>query len=688
MTSQRSRQASRKQLRNRPRQRGASQHIQAVFDALPAHIAALDAAGTIVAVNAAWHRFAEANGYAGTAHGVGLNYLEICGQAAGLADARAAEQAIRAVLAREQAEYAYEYTCHGPSQQRWFRFHAAWFAGAGPICVIVSHDEITDYKREEERAQASEIVYRRLIKQAEHSLGESNGRLQALFEHAQDAFLLVDDHGRFIDVNPAACNLTGYSRAELLNLKVVDLVPLPNRQDPHALWQKPINAGVRRGERMLLRKDGSLIPVEFMSVPQIVPGVQLSVLHDITRRHDAEERLRDHAKRLDVLHAIDQAIISSSSIEAISQAALGAIHRLVPYWRASMLVFDSEHDELQLVAIYQNGIPLETPVQHFSVGKVAEAEASLPALRRGENYVFDIRDMLQSWPAAAELLASGMRYQICTPLMAQDELVGSVQIVAPTLELFDSVYMPILREVLDSLAIGVRQARLFEQVRAGRERQHELSRRLVAAQELERRQLARELHDQIGQNLAVLNMNLTGVRNHLSRESALRLDAQLVEAIKLVDQTVERIRNVMAELRPAILDDFGLVAALRWYVRHFARHTDLVVLLEVEEPRAAPRLPAEIETALFRVAQEALTNVIKHAHATLATLKLTMLDQHIRLAIGDDGVGFAFGASRRPNQRWSLGLMAMQERMEAVGGQLLIDSTPGQGTRIIAEMAR
>jgi signal transduction histidine kinase len=327
-------------------------------------------------------------------------------------------------------------------------------------------------------------------------------------------------------------------------------------------------------------------------------------------------------------------------------------------------------------------------VRRFLIVESAEVATILPALRRGEPYAYDLRQLVASWPEAAALLADGMRYQICTPLIAQGELFGSVQLVSATQEFFDSAYMPIISEILDSLAIGVRQARLFEQVRAERERRHELARQLVAAQEQERRQLARELHDQIGQNLAVLNMNLIITRNQLSQESTQRADRRLAEAIQLVDQTVEQIRNVMAELRPAILDDFGLVAALRWYMRHFARHTDLAVLLEVEEPHAAARLPADLETALFRIAQEALTNVLKHAHARLATLTLTVADQTIRLTIGDDGVGFNPSASRRKTQRWSLGLMTMQERVEAVGGRLVIDSVLGQGTRIIAEVAR
>jgi PAS domain S-box-containing protein len=555
MTSQRSRQSIRQLSRNRPSQRGIAKHIQAVFDALPAHLAALDANGTILAVNAAWRQFVESTGFAGDDCGVGHNYLDICRQAPSLGDARLAEQAIAAIIAREHAEYSYEYACHSPGEQRWFRCRAARFAGGGPICVLVSHEDITQYKQLEQRAQRSEMADR-------------------------------------------------------------------------------------------------------------------------------------HAKRLDILHEFDRAILSAGALEDAAQAVLRMIYGLIPYWRGSVLVFDLERGEFQLVAICRNGVPMETPAQHFSIAESAEANASLPALLRGETYVFELRDMLPSWPEAAELLAAGMRYQICTPLMAQGELFGSVQLVAPTLEMFDSIYLPTLREVLDSLAIGVRQARLLDQVRAGREQLRELSRRLVAAQELERRQLARELHDQIGQNLAVLNMNLANTRNQLSHESRLRVDARLAEAVQLVDQTIEQIRNVMAELRPAILDDFGLVAALRWYARHFARHTDLVVLLEIEEPRSAPRLPAEIETALFRVAQEALTNVIKHAGATLATVNLTMLDQTIRLAITDDGVGFNSSAARRPRQRSSLGLMTMQERMAAVDGRLAIDSAPGQGTRIIAEVAR
>lgn len=687
MIVERSRQPNPKSTQNRPRRRAISKNILAVVDSLPDHIAMLDASGTILAVNAAWHQFAEANGYVGTGHGVGANYLEICQQVSGT-DAHAAEQAIRLVMAREQAEYSYEYAFHGPNQQRWFLFRAARFAGAGPICVIVSHADITHYKEIEDRSRLLETAHRLARRQAEQALGETRSRLQALLDHAQDAFLLADDEGHYIDANSAACVLTGYSYAELLRLSVYDLTPPADRPKLPNAWQLFIQAGTWRSEFTILRKDGGTVPVELNAVARIEPGVHLSALRDISLRRQVEDALRNHVERLSILHEIDQAILSAGSLEDIAQAVLGSIYRLIPYWRASVIVFDFDLGEFQLVAVCQNGVPQDRPVQRFLIAEMAEAEAMILALRRGEQHVYDLGNIVSYWPEAKVLLAGGMRYQICIPLIAQGELFGSVQLVTPTQELFDSVYMPLMREMLASLAIGVQQARLFEQVRVGRARQHELSRQLVVAQELERRQLARELHDQIGQNLAVLNMNLSSARHQLSHESAQRLDARLAKAIQIVDQMVEQIRNVMAELRPAILDDFGLVAALRWYTRHFARHTDLAVLLDVEEPPSAPRLPSDIETALFRLAQEALTNVLKHAHARLATCKLTIIDQTIRLMISDDGVGFNPSASRRPHQRWSLGLMTMQERVEAVGGRLVIDSTPGQGTRIIAEVVK
>jgi PAS domain S-box-containing protein len=559
-------------------------------------------------------------------------------------------------------------------------------AGDLVIGAIITQEDMTRLKQLEALSLQTATATQPAAEPAAPDRDSPSGRLQALFDHAHDAFLLVDDQGCFIDANAAACQLTGYSRSELLRRSVDDITPVADRDNVPTLWNALIDVGMLGGEYTILCKDGGCVSVEFRAVARIAPGVHFSVVRDITARRQAEDGLRRRVEHLNILHAIDQKILAAGSLEEVGQAALGTIHGLIPYRRGSLIVFDFELGELRLVAVHQSGVPLETTARHFAIAEMPAAEAMLPTLRRGEQYVFELQAMVSHWSEAADLLDNGMRYQVCTPLMLHGDLFGSLQLATETLETFAAQYAPIHQEVLGSLASALRQALLFEQVHEGRERLRDLAHRLVAAQEQERRQVARDLHDQIGQSLAVLNINLSLTRAQLSSDSATRVDARLLEAIKIVDQTADHIRNVMAELRPVILDDYGLVAALRWYARHFARQTDLAVLLEIEEPPSAPRLPAELETALFRIAQEALTNVVKHAHATLATLKLTMRDQTIHLEISDDGVGFNTGAVHRPSKRLSLGLTTMQERVEAFGGRLLIEAAPGQGTRIVAEL--
>jgi two-component system sensor histidine kinase UhpB len=210
-----------------------------------------------------------------------------------------------------------------------------------------------------------------------------------------------------------------------------------------------------------------------------------------------------------------------------------------------------------------------------------------------------------------------------------------------------------------------------------------LSARLAEAEESERQQIARELHDQVGQNLTALGINLSIVLSQLPEEMADPLGSRLEDALTLVDETTERVRSVMADLRPPVLDDYGLVAALHWYVERFAERTEIAVAVEGEE--LDPRLFPRIENALFRIAQEALTNVGKHAQATQANVSLETDGETTRMTVIDDGVGFD-AAESDGSPGW--GLLTMSERAEAVGGQCRVESRPGQGTRVVVEVAR
>lgn len=213
-----------------------------------------------------------------------------------------------------------------------------------------------------------------------------------------------------------------------------------------------------------------------------------------------------------------------------------------------------------------------------------------------------------------------------------------------------------------------------------------LASRLAELEEAERKQLARELHDQVGQNLTALGINLNIVRTLTADLVPNRvLQERLHDSLTLVEQTTERIRHVMADLRPPILDDYGLIPALRWYGEQIATRSGISV--HVTGNNIVPRLSSSVETALFRIAQEAVTNVLKHAHADRIDIEIKNRGTTIQLIIADNGIGFDLDAYHSSTeQHW--GIMTMIERAEAVGAHCHIESAPGRGTQVIVEVAR
>lgn len=196
-----------------------------------------------------------------------------------------------------------------------------------------------------------------------------------------------------------------------------------------------------------------------------------------------------------------------------------------------------------------------------------------------------------------------------------------------------------------------------------------LSRKLIEAQEAERRAVARELHDDFGQVLFALKLNL------------LRLECDTSESIELVDGAIARMRDLAQALRPPLLDELGLEEALRWYVEHEANRAGLAFRLAIAPLGRRP--PAALETTCFRVVQEALTNVIRHAQAHLVEVELSKANGTLQLVVRDDGRGFDVPAARkRAIEGESQGLLSMQERFTLAGGDLQIDSAPGGGTRV------
>jgi two-component system, NarL family, sensor histidine kinase UhpB len=217
-------------------------------------------------------------------------------------------------------------------------------------------------------------------------------------------------------------------------------------------------------------------------------------------------------------------------------------------------------------------------------------------------------------------------------------------------------------------------------MRSEREASREILNRVVLAQEAERQRIARELHDATGQSLTAMALGLHGINKALA-DRAPEFGEQIQQLEDYGTDALKELRKIIADLRPSQLDDLGLVPALEWYIQNFERHYGLTVNFEVQGQ--AGRLPADYETALFRIAQEALTNVAKHARTQQARIRLRFLQELVCLIVSDKGCGFDPAPLEEGSSvggGW--GLRGIQERATLLGGSSRIISRPGKGTRV------
>jgi signal transduction histidine kinase len=268
---------------------------------------------------------------------------------------------------------------------------------------------------------------------------------------------------------------------------------------------------------------------------------------------------------------------------------------------------------------------------------------------------------------------------IAVPLQAKRGLIGSLIICVSDVHTFEpkrSLLLTLGRE----LAIAIENARLYQQVQEREMVRGELLRRSVQVQEEERKRIARELHDGIGQIFTALALGLSGVEETMPRDPALARK-QIGNLKDMAIRAISELRQLVADLRPAQLDDLGLVPALHWLTDEWRNRLHLDVRIQITGQRQ--RLSPEMETVLFRITQEALTNVAKHANAQHTDVKLAFGNDQVELNIEDNGRGMTpEQMNRRQVRHQGWGLAGIQERAALVGGTFSIDSAPGRGTRL------
>jgi signal transduction histidine kinase len=289
-------------------------------------------------------------------------------------------------------------------------------------------------------------------------------------------------------------------------------------------------------------------------------------------------------------------------------------------------------------------------------------------------------------PLDASILTAEMTFgTLGVPIQAQDQPFGALVLSSYSeSQPLGTEALNLLSAFAQQMAAAIENARLYQVVRDREAQLEQLVRQLVTAQEGERQRIARELHDETGQKLTALVMGLAAVEVGLANHDApTEVRRQMADLRAVADSAITELRNIMADLRPAQLDDLGLAPTLRWYLGQYAqRHPHIGVRLMAD--RQASRLPSHYETILFRVAQEALTNVARHADATIVTLSLSRTSDAVVLEITDNGKGFdPVGLPAvSPVRARGWGLVGMRERVALADGQFALESAPGAGTTV------
>ena len=337
---------------------------------------------------------------------------------------------------------------------------------------------------------------------------------------------------------------------------------------------------------------------------------------------------------------------------------------------------------LQLDPMVAGMIYLYDPAEHALVLRASRV--------RNENFVLTPAETKAAQQTAQQAFESAsVAYEtepkselslVAVPLVSHEQAVGALCLAHSAAFSNYAVIHTLARQ----LGIALENARLYEQVQEKELLRGELLERTVAAQEEERKRIARELHDDTGQTLTALGVGLGGVEEMVAQNPALA-QKQIAELKTMTMRAIDNLRQFIYDLRPSVLDDMGLTSAVRWFAEQYSERLGIQVDFQVIGVKR--HLPSRVATVLFRIAQEGLNNVARHAHATHAKVQLEFAPTAVTLTIEDDGRGFDVDQVLDIHgDRRAWGLLGVQERVALVGGRSTIDSAPGRGTKLTVEI--
>jgi len=470
--------------------------------------------------------------------------------------------------------------------------------------------------------------------------------LAGIVESAMDAIVAIDEGQNVVLFNAAAERIFQWPRAKVLGQPLDLLIPVRYRQGHHGHVERfgktgvtSRTMGVGRVELAGLRASGEEFPIDASISQHREDGrtTYTAIIRDVTERVRAEEAVeRSEARLRGILDSAMDAIITVDEHQ-----------RVVLFNKSAESVFGWLREEAL-------GAPLETfiPPRHRAThaGDVRRfGETGIASRRMGESRI-----------------VSGLRRN-----GEEFPLDASISQIAEGGQRFFTV---ILRDV-------TRRVRDEEALKRSHEEIRSLAMAATTAREQEKSRIARELHDELGQALTALKIDLGWLREKVGNETG-EVREKLLAMQALVDSTVAAARRISADLRPLMLDDLGLAAATDWLVQSFSQRTGIACALEADESDLDLQDP--YATAVFRVLQESLTNIAKHAGATRVTVRVERRDGRLALEVRDNGRGFVVSEPAKPG---SFGLLGLRERASLLGGEVSIESIPGKGTTMRMSLA-
>lgn len=521
----------------------------------------------------------------------------------------------------------------------------------------------------------------------EFRLRESQQWLSGVLKSIGDGVLAVDNLGSVRFINPTGEKLTGFNEAEAIGEPLFVVLGLKDEASGEFLdlsqkfqpdWKiEKDSLGI---EAILERRDGQKIPVELNFNPIQSQGGQpngmVIAFRDITSRRQAIEEIKIQAERADALAKVAKELNARPDLKEVLETVCKITNRVLKASASIVFLYDKKSD--CFVDIARKFEP-DLPESHSDQNRVVLSPTQLKEYLPEGNSVFSIpqSQFRDNFPFNSFLAHLRIQTLAVAPLVRNDEVIGALICGLTGTQDSRAENHEFLKGLAELVVIGISNNQLFEQVRQGRERQRLLSKNVVGIQEAERRRIARELHDHLGQELTGIQFMLEAMKNYVT-------ESRKPDVVKIQDsvtETIRQVREMSLNLRPSMLDDLGLIQTVKWHVERYTNQTGIFV--NFNAPSDLGRFPAEIEITAYRIIQEALTNVARHAKTAEVFVGIVVTDNTLWLEILDNGRGFDPSAVLR---KASSGLSVMSERTDLAGGYLTVNSYIDQGTQIIAAL--